>query len=80
VSAFGKKPGMAPSRPSFGVARPMQGGSSGGGQPREQGYANSQPTQAAPSFPEGGDQFPPIDSVELPGIMAAPKQVDAMVK
>jgi hypothetical protein len=60
VSAFGKKPGVSNGRPSFGVARPMTGG--GGSAPQ------SQPS-AIPEMPmpAGGEQFPPLDSVELPG-------------
>lgn len=77
MSAFGKKPGMTNSRPSFGVARPMSGG--GGG-------ANSMPAptphmdSSLPSMaPPGGAQFPSLDSVDLPGSAAlAPKQTDAM--
>jgi pilus assembly protein CpaF len=64
VSAFGKKPGLTPGRPSFGVARPMTGGGSSSA-------ANPQPTVASPqpdfAQPEGGEQFPPINAVELPG-------------
>ena len=50
MSAFGKRNGMGSgsgSRPSFGVARPMKGGSGGGSTPADD--------------PEGGDQFPPIE-------------------
>jgi len=49
MSAFGKRGGIGgtgPSRPAFGVARPMQG--PGGAAP-------------APSALDGGSQFPPID-------------------
>ncbi len=65
MSAFGKKPGLTPGRPSFGVARPMTGG---GSAPTN----NNQPTpsqQLQPDIepPAGGEQFPPINSVELPG-------------
>jgi pilus assembly protein CpaF len=49
MSAFGRKTGVsgiAAARPSFGVARPMQG---------------STPAKpAAPPPPQGGDQFPPL--------------------
>jgi len=63
VSAFGKKPGLSAGRPSFGVARPMTGG----------GASLSQQPAAPPPQPDytqptgGGEQFPPIESVELPG-------------
>jgi pilus assembly protein CpaF len=56
MSAFGRRSGMSggqAGRPAFGVARPMQGG---GPLPR--------PTDPAPL---GGDQFPAINSVPLPG-------------
>ncbi len=59
MSAFGKRGGISgtgPSRPAFGVARPMQG--PGG------------PTPANGPI-EGGSQFPPIDSVPLPGAEAS---------
>ncbi|MEP6786728.1 MAG: CpaF family protein, partial [Sphingomonadales bacterium] len=69
MSAFGKRGGIGsgPSRPAFGVARPMQGP---GGSP-------------APAMPEGGAQFPPIDAVTLPTSMsdlpgAPPSHSDAM--
>ena len=51
MSAFGRRPGNGGTgggRPSFGVARPMKGLAGGG---------------AAPAAPEGGDQFPPLDTV-----------------
>jgi pilus assembly protein CpaF len=56
MSAFGRKPGASGGRPSFGVARPMQGGG------------------ASPIRPDslGGEQFPSLDSVPLPGAEAAP--------
>ena len=69
VSAFGKKPGSAGSRPSFGVARPM----GGGGKKAE----DSSEAPVAPE-PAGGEQFPAIDSVELPGTPAPKKEQDAM--
>ncbi|HEX6218478.1 MAG TPA: CpaF family protein, partial [Sphingomicrobium sp.] len=47
MNAFGKRSGLS-SRPSFGVAKPMKGGGSGG----------------APSDSvDGGEQFPPIDEL-----------------
>ncbi len=63
MSAFGKRGGIAGGgqRPSFGVARPMQGGDAG-----------------------GGGQFPPIESVPLPGASleapAEPLHGDAMAR
>jgi pilus assembly protein CpaF len=69
VSAFGKKPGLSGGRPAFGVARPMTGGAGG------QQSSQSAPT---PLPPLGGEQFPSLDSVELPGT-PAPK-ADAMTR
>src|SRR4051794_15467791 len=51
MSAFGKRGGMSGGRPSFGVAKPMRGGS---------GQAASAP---APAVPDGGDQFPPLEDL-----------------
>ncbi len=73
MSAFGKRGGIGgtgPSRPAFGVARPMQG--PGG-------------AAAAPTALEGGSQFPPIDSVPLPGAEREPRgpsnpMADAMAR
>src|SRR5690349_2905049 len=48
MNAFGKRSGLS-SRPSFGVAKPMKGGGSGGA--------------PASDAPDGGDQFPPIDEL-----------------
>ena len=51
MSAFGRRPGNGGTgggRPSFGVARPMKGLAGGG---------------AAPVGSEGGDQFPPLDTM-----------------
>jgi pilus assembly protein CpaF len=62
MSAFGKRGGAGgsgASRPAFGVARPMQGGSGMAPAKPEEGYA-------------GGTQFPPIESVPLPGAAAEP--------
>ncbi|HEX8308703.1 MAG TPA: CpaF family protein, partial [Allosphingosinicella sp.] len=53
MSAFGRRPGNGGTgggRPSFGVARPMKGFAGG---------AN------APSAPEGGDQFPPLETISF---------------
>jgi pilus assembly protein CpaF len=50
MSAFGKRGGIGGGRPSFGVAKPMKGGS---------GSAAS----SAPAIPEGGDQFPPLEEL-----------------
>jgi pilus assembly protein CpaF len=58
MSAFGKRGGISgtgPSRPAFGVARPMQG--PGGPMP-------------ATGPVEGGSQFPPLEGVPLPGAEA----------
>ena len=76
VSAFGKKPGLTGSRPAFGVARPMQG--SGGA-----GSGQQSPSAPPPSTPQqlgGGEQFPPIDALDLPGGGSAPRQNDAMAR
>jgi pilus assembly protein CpaF len=62
MSAFGKRGGaggMGGSRPAFGVAKPMHGGS---------GMAPAQSDE-----PAGGAQFPPIESAPLPGAMVAPE-------
>ncbi len=75
MSAFGKKPGIGGNRPAFGVARPMKGGDSA----KQDETENKTPTDS--DEPEGGEQFPSIDSVELPGeAMAPPEQQDAMSK
>ncbi len=70
MSAFGKRGGtngLGASRPAFGVAKPMQ-------TPGGPAAANSPP-------PAGGSQFPPIDSVPLPGAMVEPEpQMDAMAR
>ena len=61
MSAFGRRNGMggsAPSRPAFGVAKPMQGG----------------PAAARPADTDGGQQFPSADHVPLPGAANAPEQ------
>jgi pilus assembly protein CpaF len=53
MSAFGRRGGNGGAtggRPSFGVARPMKG--PGGG-------------IAAPAAPEGGEQFPPLDTISF---------------
>ncbi len=63
MSAFGRKNGIgqmgAGARPSFGVARPMKGGG-----------AAPAPTESrlGLSMDMGGDQFPDLDSVDLPGL------------
>lgn len=61
MSAFGKKAGLA-GRSSFGVAKPMNNGS---------GNKANKKELDAPA-PSGGEQFPPIESVELPGAASAP--------
>lgn len=63
MSAFGRKSGGQ--KPSFGVARPMQGG---GGE---------SPASPVTDDTEGGEQFPPLDALDTPemdenGIPAAP--------
>ena len=60
MSAFGRRSGMGAgsNRPAFGVAKPMQGGSSA----------------ARPADTDGGQQFPPADNVPLPGAASAPEQ------
>src|SRR4051812_19882267 len=59
MSAFGRRNGLgggtAGGRPAFGVARPMQG-------------PGPAPRSDAP--PLGGEQFPPLNSVPLPGAAA----------
>ena len=66
MSAFGKKPGLSSPRPSFGVAKSMSGG-------------GGKATSKDPSMPAGGEQFPPLSSADLPGMMApSAKQQDAM--
>ncbi|MGL6352153.1 MAG: hypothetical protein ACRC2U_20445, partial [Aeromonas sp.] len=69
MSAFGKKPGMTGGRPAFGVARPMTGGSSQAGA--------AQPS-SNPSPLGGGEQFPPIESIDLPGTPVV--KADAMTR
>src|SRR5690606_6959629 len=64
MSAFGRRNaigGAAPSRPSFGTAKPMKG-----------------PVAAPPAPPptEGGEQFPPLDAIPLPGDDAAGAPLD----
>ncbi|MBK7162829.1 MAG: CpaF family protein [Sphingomonadales bacterium] len=75
MSAFGKRPGLNNSRPAFGVARPM----SGGGAPAS---STQRAEPAAPSAVPGGEQFPPIESLDLnPGGGAPqPVQSDAMTR
>lgn len=66
MSAFGKRGGIgktAGSRPSFGVARPMQGGA----------------PQRAPE-PQGGDQFPPIEALDVAEAPAPVAPMDAMAR
>ena len=78
MSAFGKKNGLGGGKPSFGVAKPMNG---------------SGKKTAKSDNPEdnlGGNQFPPIESIPLPGEGAtapspspspsAPDQNDAMAR
>ena len=62
MSAFGRKNGIgqmgAGARPSFGVARPMKGGSA----------APAPEARLGLSLDMGGDQFPDLDSVDLPSL------------
>jgi len=74
VSAFGKKPGIGGSRPAFGVARPMSSSDAARQDSAEEAKQESEDTA-------GGEQFPALDSVELPGQAAAPApEQDAMTK
>jgi pilus assembly protein CpaF len=55
MSAFGRRSGIGggqPVRPAFGVARPMQGGG---------------PAPRADEALDGGQQFPPLDTMPMPG-------------
>ena len=70
MSAFGKKPGLTPGRPSFGVARPMTGG---GSSPTNQQPQPAPAPVPEPQLPEGGEQFPPLHSVDLPGSTPTPQ-------
>jgi pilus assembly protein CpaF len=56
MSAFGRRGGNGGQgpRPSFGVARPMKGPGPVGG---------------SPAAPDGGDQFPPLDSLDMRGAL-----------
>jgi pilus assembly protein CpaF len=63
VSAFGKKPGLSVGRPSFGVARPMTGGVASIAQQMPSPPPQSDYRQTT----GGGEQFPPIESVNLTG-------------
>ncbi|MDQ3139907.1 MAG: CpaF family protein, partial [Pseudomonadota bacterium] len=70
MSAFGRRGGVngtGGARPSFGVAKPMKGGGA----------------VAKPAEPEGGDQFPPIDSLPVEGeepTVNSPESADAMAR
>ncbi|WP_188056400.1 CpaF family protein [Sphingosinithalassobacter sp. CS137] len=57
MSAFGRRNGLGSGggRPAFGVAKPMQGGA---------------PARASEPLPAGGEQFPPLQNVPLPGAEA----------
>lgn len=72
MSAFGKKNGLGGGKSSFGVAKPMGGGG--------KKIAESD----NPEDKLGGNQFPPIESMPLPGAeepaTAAPEQSDAMTR
>ena len=74
MSAFGKKNGLGGGKSSFGVAKPMTGGGSKAPKPES-------------SEENPGGQFPPIESIPLPGEGAAaavpsgaPDQGDAMAR
>ncbi len=70
MSAFGQRKGPG-QKSSFGVARPMKGGTGG------------QSAKTADGETDGGDQFPPLDSLDLPGGedgTAAKPEADAMSK
>ena len=56
MSAFGKRNNSGGGRPSFGVARPMTGGTS----PVKHDAKTANPP------PPGGEQFPPIDTLDVP--------------
>jgi pilus assembly protein CpaF len=74
MSAFGRRNGTGSTngtgnRPAFGIARPMQGAGGGAGRAPDEALT-------------GGDQFPPVNAVPLPGAeanqVAAP--MDAMAR
>lgn len=69
MSAFGKKNGLGGGRPSFGVAKPMSGGSGSKSGTDREDLRN----------PRGGGQFPPIDAVPLPGTQQAASPIDAPI-
>lgn len=60
--AFGKKSGLTAGRPSFGVARPMNGGIL----PAAQQSASLQPQADYLGSADGGAQFPSLEDVALP--------------
>ncbi|MBH9537636.1 MULTISPECIES: CpaF family protein [Novosphingopyxis] len=70
MSAFGKRNGPSGGRPSFGVARPMSGGA-----PHPRGTDAPPPPPPAP--PVGGEQFPPLDSLDI-GTSPPTASMDAM--
>jgi len=67
MSAFGKRGGAAglPSRPAFGVARPMQGGAPA-------------PAPRPVETPPSAEQFPPLPGID--GDAPPPVQMDAMAR
>ncbi|MDF1835337.1 MAG: ATPase, T2SS/T4P/T4SS family, partial [Alteraurantiacibacter sp. bin_em_oilr2.035] len=71
MSAFGRKNGAGGmgngARPSFGVAKPMRGGSPG-----------PAPAEKADAPPPGGDQFPPVPPEGAPVDSASSRNDDAM--
>lgn len=62
VIAFGKKSGLTAGRPSFGVARPMNGAVL----PAAQQSASLQPQADYLGSADGGAQFPSLEDVALP--------------
>jgi pilus assembly protein CpaF len=72
MSAFGKKNGLGGGKPSFGVAKPMTGGG--------KKFSDSENGEDR----LGGNQFPPLESIPLPGddmsAAPAPEQSDAMAR
>jgi len=67
MSAFGKRNGLSGGKPSFGVAKPMTGGG------KKVGDAENREDR------QGGNQFPPLESIPLPSddIPSAPAAVQS---
>ncbi|MEO9601328.1 CpaF family protein [Parasphingorhabdus sp.] len=72
MSAFGKKNGLGGGKPSFGVAKPMNGG----------GKKTTDSRKSKDNL--GGNQFPPIETMPIPGGETPPPpktdQSDAMAR